>query len=64
MPNLVELSLRDAVAQLNEIGLKYKINGTGKVVMQSIEPGNNISTNDTCIIKCEPNRKLNSVRIK
>lgn len=64
MPNLVNLSLRDAIAQLNEIGLKYQINGTGKVVMQSIEPGNNISINDTCIIKCEPNRKLNSVRIK
>lgn len=64
MPNLINHSLRDAIAQLNEIGLKYKVTGTGKIVMQSIEPGVEISKNDTCFIKCEPNRKLNSVRIK
>ncbi|MEW6196084.1 MAG: penicillin-binding protein [Bacteroidota bacterium] len=64
MPDLINYSLRDAIAQLNELGLKYKITGNGKVVMQSINPGEEISRNDTCYIKCEPNKKLTSVRIK
>ena len=63
MPNIVNSSMRDAVAQLNELGLEYKISGTGKVIEQSIEPGTSISAGDTCIIVCEPSRKINSMRV-
>ncbi|MEW6506561.1 MAG: penicillin-binding protein [Bacteroidota bacterium] len=54
MPNLLNSSLRDAVAQLNELGLEYKISGIGKVVSQSIEPGKKFSPGDTCVVVCEP----------
>jgi cell division protein FtsI (penicillin-binding protein 3) len=63
MPNLVNSSMRDAVAQLNELGLEYKISGTGKVIQQSIEPGTTITAGDTCIMVCEPSKKINSMRV-
>ncbi len=63
MPDLKNRSLRDAIAQLNELGLDYKISGFGKVVEQSIEPGVPFSAGDTCLIKCEPVIKLNNNRI-
>jgi cell division protein FtsI (penicillin-binding protein 3) len=63
MPNIVNSSMRDAVAQLNELGLEYKISGTGKVIEQSIEPGSSIAAGDTCLIVCSPSRKTNSMRV-
>ncbi len=57
MPNLMNQSMRDAIAQLNELGLKCKISGTGKVVWQSLEPGSSIAPGSECIIKCEPSIK-------
>lgn len=57
MPNLMNKSIRDVVAQLNELGLKYKVSGTGKVVWQSIEPGANIYQDSICIIKCDSSIK-------
>ena len=57
MPNLMNQSMRDAIAQLNELGLKCKISGTGKVVWQSLEPGSSIVPGSECIIKCEPSIK-------
>ncbi|MBS3946467.1 MAG: PASTA domain-containing protein, partial [Melioribacter sp.] len=63
MPNLINSSLRDAVVQLNELGLEYKISGTGKVVSQSIEPGKTFSPGDTCLVKCEPVKKTNMIRV-
>lgn len=59
MPNLINSSLRDAVVQMNELGLEYKISGTGKVISQSIEPGKTFIPGDTCIVKCEPIGKYN-----
>lgn len=52
MPNLLNQSLRVAIALLNEIELKYKIVGTGKVVFQSIEPGAPITSDSVCLIRC------------
>jgi len=49
--------MRDAIAQLNELGLKCKISGTGKVIWQSLEPGSSIAPGYECIIKCEPSIK-------
>ena len=57
MPNLINQSMRDAIAQLNELGLKCKISGTGKVIWQSLEPGSSIAPGYECIIKCEPSIK-------
>lgn len=63
MPDLLNYSMRDAVAQLNYLGLEYKVIGTGKVVEQSIQPGSEISPGIVCWLKCEPSKKINSVRI-
>ena len=44
-------------ARLNELGIQYKMNGTGKVVWQSLEPGSKITPGTLCSIKCEPTLK-------
>lgn len=63
MPNLVNQSIRDAVAQLNELGVQYKIVGTGKVIWQSMEPGTNIVSGSVCNLKCEPLNKKNTASV-
>lgn len=57
IPNLVNQSMRDAIAQLNQLGIQYKINGVGKVVWQSLEPGSAIVPGSVCMIKCEQSVK-------
>ena len=54
MPNLANKSMRDAIAQLNTMKMKWKVNGIGKVVWQSIEPGTQLAPGTICILKCEP----------
>lgn len=54
MPNLINRSMRDAIARLNEIGMQYKVIGTGKVVWQNLEPGSVIVLGSICLLKCEP----------
>ncbi|MCX6174013.1 MAG: penicillin-binding protein [Ignavibacteriales bacterium] len=54
MPNLINQSMRDAIARLNDIGMQYKVVGTGKVVWQNLEPGSNIIPGTVCLLKCEP----------
>ena len=39
MPNVKGMGLRDAIKLLEEKGLKVKVKGSGKVALQSIEPG-------------------------
>ncbi len=63
VPNLISLSMRDAIAQLTELGLKYKISGTGKVVWQSLQPGSKLVQGAECIIKCETTFKKNPAGI-
>lgn len=60
MPNLINLSMRDAIQKLSQLGIKYNVNGTGKVVSQSISAGSRISSSSICNIQCvQPkNRKL------
>lgn len=53
MPDLKDYSLRDAIFILNKLELKYKINGTGKVVSQSIAAGEKIKKGMICKIDCE-----------
>lgn len=61
MPNLVNRSLRDALAMLNEMGLRYNIKGSGKVVEQSIKPGDEIINGSVCELKCEANNSLRTL---
>lgn len=63
MPNLINKSMRDAITQLIELGLKSKITGSGKVVWQSLEPGANFIAGSICTVKCEPNIKKINVSI-
>ncbi|MDH7605817.1 MAG: PASTA domain-containing protein, partial [Melioribacter sp.] len=62
MPNLINHSMRDAIAILNEIGLNYKIIGTGKIVSQSIEPGTTIDKNSICYLKCSVSKKVDAIK--
>lgn len=57
MPNLTNRSMRDAIAQLNTMKMQWKVNGIGKVVWQSIEPGTQLTTGTVCTLKCEPTTK-------
>ncbi len=61
MPSLINKSIRDAVAILNELGIKYKVLGGGKVLSQSIEPGTVIPKNTICILKCETLNNFSSI---
>ncbi len=60
MPNLMNKSLREALAILNEMGLRYDIDGSGKVVHQSIQAGSEIDRGDVCRLKCET---VNSLQV-
>jgi cell division protein FtsI/penicillin-binding protein 2 len=53
MPDLKYVSLRDAITILTNIGLKYKINGSGRVISQSILPGQKIINGNSCVLDCE-----------
>ena len=53
MPDLSDYSLRDAILVLSKLGLKYKVNGAGKIVNQSIRPGTQIIKGNTCVLTCK-----------
>jgi cell division protein FtsI/penicillin-binding protein 2 len=63
MPNLYNYTKRDAMKVLNDLGLKYKIVGSGNVVWQSIQPGNGLKDISVCEIKCQLAKKNSRVRI-
>ncbi len=52
MPDLNGLTMKEALEILSGLGIKYKINGSGIVTNQSIEPGIKINQNSSCTIKC------------
>lgn len=52
MPELKNYSLRDAIMILTQLGMKYKVNGSGVVVSQSILPGNKVIKGNTCVLEC------------
>ena len=53
MPELKDYSLRDAIIILTRLDMKYKVNGAGVVVSQSISPGNKIVKGSTCVLECK-----------
>ena len=50
VPEVRGLSMRKTMTILNELGLKYKINGSGKVYWQSPEPGQVVTKGTVCIV--------------
>ena len=53
VPNVVGMGARDAVMQLEQRGIKVKLNGRGKVVEQSIAAGGNVTKGDVCTLRLE-----------
>lgn len=53
MPDLRDFSVRDAILVLSRIGLKYKVNGSGKVIAQSIQAGDAIHKGLYCVLDCK-----------
>jgi cell division protein FtsI (penicillin-binding protein 3) len=53
MPDLANSSVRDAITILTKLGLKYKVNGSGRVVSQSINAGNKVTKGSLCILECK-----------
>ena len=63
MPNLKNYTKRDAIKILNDLGLKYSIVGSGKVVSQSIKQGTKLNNVLICNLKCQSLSKNNKLRI-
>jgi cell division protein FtsI (penicillin-binding protein 3) len=61
MPDLRNYTVREAIQVLNQIGVKYKLKGTGKVLTQSIMPGEKISGNSLCELTCGENNSRTAV---
>ena len=55
MPDLSNYSLRDAIHILTKLGITYKVKGSGKVISQTVNPGNKIDRSQICILTCENN---------
>jgi cell division protein FtsI (penicillin-binding protein 3) len=51
IPNLKGMPGMDAIALLENLGLKVKVNGVGKVKNQSIQAGQNITKNTTIVLE-------------
>jgi len=63
MPDLSNKSLRDGVAMLNSLGMKYRSEGSGRIVWQSILPGSVIDKTQVCVIICGSENKKIPVNI-
>ena len=51
MPNVKGMGLKDAIFILNNLGLKVKAIGEGKVVYQSVNPSVEIKKGEEVILK-------------
>ena len=52
MVDLVGLSIREASAWLDHLGVMFTIEGRDCVVKQSIRPGAVLNNDETCRLKC------------
>lgn len=52
MPDLKNCSVKDAIFILTKLGIKYRINGSGIIVSQSIPAGTKLSRAENCILDC------------
>jgi len=53
MPDLSNYHLKDAITILSKLGIRYKMNGTGMVVSQSLSPGTRITKGQVCSLECK-----------
>jgi len=53
MPDLKNHSLRDGIVLLTQLGIKYEVKGSGRIVSQSIEPGATLKNGLKCRLECE-----------
>jgi len=53
MPDLKNCSIREAINVLSKMKLKYKVNGSGRVITQSIVPGTQLHKGLTCVLNCK-----------
>ena len=63
MPNLYSLTKRDAIKVMNDLGIKYKIIGSGNVIWQSVVPGSGLKKSIECEIKCQLSKSKSKLRI-
>ena len=63
MPNLVNYSKRDAIKILNNLGLKYQVVGSGKVVAQSVKYGTKLKGIAVCNLMCNTAKSNSKLRI-
>ncbi|MCK9280264.1 MAG: transpeptidase family protein [Melioribacteraceae bacterium] len=63
MPDLANKSQRDGIAILNTLGVKYRIEGSGRIVWQSIIAGSPIDKTQICVLICESQNKKIPVNI-
>jgi cell division protein FtsI (penicillin-binding protein 3) len=52
MPDLTNYNLRNAILVLSKLGIGFKINGSGRIISQSIQPGMKIRKGITCELVC------------
>lgn len=52
MPDLVSCSVRDGIYALTKLGIRYKVNGNGFIISQSINPGKTLVEGEYCILNC------------
>ena len=57
MPDLRGMSLRNCIKVISSLGVDYKINGCGKVLSQSIAPGEPIGKNQVINVNCVANEQ-------
>ena len=51
MPNLVGLSLTEAVIKLNQLGISFEVDGDGGIVAKQLPPaGTTVESSDTILI--------------
>jgi len=53
MPNLMNRTLTEAISILSKLGLRFKVNGTGKIVKQSIKPGAKLRAGLLCVLNAK-----------
>jgi len=54
MSNLKGLTIRRASAFLEQLGINYTIEGSGRVTYQSIRPGEPVTSDLVCRLRCRP----------
>jgi cell division protein FtsI (penicillin-binding protein 3) len=50
VPNVIGLTIKDAIYMLENLGMKVKFSGKGKVVRQSIAPGTKFDKKNSVIV--------------